>query len=423
MRPPPARDAGCALIGGETAELPGLYALGDYDIAGFIVGCVERDEIIDGHPIEVGDTLLRPAQQRPAHQRLLAGAAHRGRARDRLGRRAPGHRAPLADLLLEPHRSYLPAIRELRSRMEIRGLAHITGGGLLGNVPRILPDGTGGPDRPSTPGRCRRCSPRWRRWAASRPRRCGGPSTWAIGMVVVVPAAAASRRARPLPAFRSSGWARSPSAGRAPSDPPVSGGTRVGVLASGRGSNLDALCAAAAAPGFPARIALVISNRRDAGALEMAGRWGVPAEVMPVGDYGRDERARDRAMRDRLRPPAVALVVCAGYNRILSDEFLDAFPDAILNVHPSLLPAFGGGMHAVEAALEHGAKVTGCTVQLLEPGIPDGGPIVLQRGGAGAGGRRRGQPPRAHPRAGVGGGPRGGARSGATGGSGARAGS
>lgn len=154
---------------------------------------------------------------------------------------------------------------------------------------------------------------------------------------------------------------------------------RVGVLVSGRGSNLEALCRAAAAPGFPARIVLAVSNRRDAGALEVAGRWGVPAEVMPVSQYGRDGLARDRAMRDRLRLSDVELVVCAGYNRILTDEFLAAFPDAILNVHPSLLPAFAGGMQAVEAALEHGVKVTGCTVQLLEPGIPDGGPIIVQR--------------------------------------------
>ena len=154
---------------------------------------------------------------------------------------------------------------------------------------------------------------------------------------------------------------------------------QVGVLVSGRGSNLDALCAAAAAPDFPARIALVVSNRRGAGALEIAGRWGVTAAVMPVSEYGHDDAARDRAMRDRLLGAGVRLVVCAGYNRILTDEFLAAFPDAILNVHPSLLPAFGGGMRAVEDALEHGVKLTGCTVQLLEPGLPDGGAIVLQR--------------------------------------------
>ncbi len=154
---------------------------------------------------------------------------------------------------------------------------------------------------------------------------------------------------------------------------------RLGALVSGRGSNLDALCRAASQPGFPAHVVLVLSNRRDAGALEVAERWGVPAEVMPVSRYEHDGRLRDRAMRDRLRLVDVELVVCAGYNRVLTDEFLAAFPDAILNVHPSLLPAFGGGMHAVEAALEYGVKVSGCTVQLLDPGIPDGGPIILQR--------------------------------------------
>jgi phosphoribosylglycinamide formyltransferase-1 len=159
----------------------------------------------------------------------------------------------------------------------------------------------------------------------------------------------------------------------------VSDRIQVGVLVSGRGSNLDALCAAAAAPDFPARIALVVSNRRGAGALEIAARWGVTAAVMPVSEHGHDDATRDRAMRDRLLGAGVRLVVCAGYNRILTDEFLAAFPDAILNVHPSLLPAFGGGMHAVEEALEHGVKLTGCTVQLLEPGLPDGGAIVLQR--------------------------------------------
>ncbi|HXZ98853.1 MAG TPA: phosphoribosylglycinamide formyltransferase [Candidatus Binatia bacterium] len=154
---------------------------------------------------------------------------------------------------------------------------------------------------------------------------------------------------------------------------------RVGVLVSGRGTNLEALCAAAASPDFPAHLVLVISNRGDAGALEIAARRGIPAEVMALSQFEHDGQARDRAMRDRLRLAGVELVVCAGYNRILTDEFLAAFPDAILNVHPSLLPAFGGGMHAVEEALEYGVKITGCTVQLLEPGIPDGGPIIVQR--------------------------------------------
>jgi phosphoribosylformylglycinamidine cyclo-ligase len=134
-------EAGCALIGGETAELPGLYALGDFDIAGFIVGCVERDEIIDGRRIEVGDALLGLPSS-GLHTNGFSLARHILAAREIAWDAVlPGTHAPIADLLLEPHRSYLPAVRELRSRVEIRGLAHITGGGLLGNLPRILPPG------------------------------------------------------------------------------------------------------------------------------------------------------------------------------------------------------------------------------------------------------------------------------------------
>ncbi|HEV7678609.1 MAG TPA: phosphoribosylglycinamide formyltransferase [Candidatus Dormibacteraeota bacterium] len=152
----------------------------------------------------------------------------------------------------------------------------------------------------------------------------------------------------------------------------------VGVLVSGAGTNLRALLDASQAQSYPARVALVISNRRSAGALDVARDQGVEAIALPVGDFGGDLAARDAAIRDALQHAGVRLVVCAGYDRVLTAAVLDAYPDAILNVHPSLLPAFAGGMRAVEDALAFGAKVSGCTVQLLEPGVPDGGPVVLQ---------------------------------------------
>ncbi len=155
--------------------------------------------------------------------------------------------------------------------------------------------------------------------------------------------------------------------------------TQVGVLVSGAGTNLDALLQACRDPAFPARVALVVSNRRSAHALDVALGWGAPAVALPQADFGGDARARDREIHERLEAAGVRLVVCAGYDRILSDEFLDAYPDAIINVHPSLLPAFAGGMDAIERALARGVRVTGCTVQLLERGEADGGPIVLQK--------------------------------------------
>jgi phosphoribosylformylglycinamidine cyclo-ligase len=135
------RAAGCALIGGETAEMPGVYALGDYDIAGFIVGSVEASAIIDGSRVEAGDVLLAlPSSGLHTNGYSLVRhivAEHELQWSDVL----PGTDRPLVDLLLEPHRCYLHAIRELRTLTEVRAMAHITGGGVIDNVPRVLPDG------------------------------------------------------------------------------------------------------------------------------------------------------------------------------------------------------------------------------------------------------------------------------------------
>ena len=122
----------------------------------------------------------------------------------------------------------------------------------------------------------------------------------------------------------------------------------------------------------------MLSNRPGAGALEVARRAGIAAQALPIADFGGDSAARDVALRDRLLAAGVRLLVCAGYDRIIGEPLLQAFPDAVLNVHPSLLPAFAGGLHAVEDALAHGVKLTGCTVHLIDAGAADGGPIVLQ---------------------------------------------
>lgn len=156
------------------------------------------------------------------------------------------------------------------------------------------------------------------------------------------------------------------------------GRTRVGVLVSGAGTNLSTLLNHCQVPGYPAQVACVLSNRPGAPALEVARRSQVAAEAMPVSGFGGDVSVRDMAMLERLRQASVKLVVCAGYDRVLSDDFLAGFPDAILNVHPSLLPSFAGHMTAVEEALDYGVKVSGCSIQLLDTGDTDGGPIVLQ---------------------------------------------
>lgn len=149
----------------------------------------------------------------------------------------------------------------------------------------------------------------------------------------------------------------------------------VGVLASGRGSNLKALLDACATPGYPARVAVVVSDREQAEALERAAVAGVPGIFMNPKDFG-DRTAYDAAVVDRLREHGVGLVCLAGFMRLLSPGFVRAFHGRILNIHPSLLPAFPG-LHAQRHALDHGVKVAGATVHFVDEGL-DSGPIVLQ---------------------------------------------
>jgi phosphoribosylglycinamide formyltransferase 1 len=148
----------------------------------------------------------------------------------------------------------------------------------------------------------------------------------------------------------------------------------VGVLISGRGSNLQALLDAAATGALGARVSVVISNVATAPGLERARRAGVPTVVQD--HRGRSREDHDRAMLADLRAHGVELVCLAGYMRLLSPVLLEAYPHRVLNVHPSLLPAFPG-LDAQRQAWEHGVKVSGATVHLVETGL-DTGPIVLQ---------------------------------------------
>jgi phosphoribosylglycinamide formyltransferase-1 len=148
----------------------------------------------------------------------------------------------------------------------------------------------------------------------------------------------------------------------------------VGVLASGEGTNLQALLDTV--HGREVQVVAVASDQPSARALERAAAAGVPTRVFLRSEYG-ERAARDAAIADWLESLGVELVVLAGYMAILDAAFVARFPDRILNVHPSLLPAFPG-VRAIEQALDHGVKVFGVTVHLVDEGV-DTGPIVLQR--------------------------------------------
>jgi phosphoribosylglycinamide formyltransferase-1 len=149
---------------------------------------------------------------------------------------------------------------------------------------------------------------------------------------------------------------------------------RLGVLLSGRGSNFEAIADSISAGKLDAETAVVISNRASARGLEIARSRGLPAVAIPSQGLERD--VYDSMLIAELRRHNVELVCLAGFMRLLSARFVEAFPGRILNIHPSLLPAFPG-LDAQHQALHHGVKITGCTVHLVDE-LLDSGPIILQ---------------------------------------------
>jgi phosphoribosylglycinamide formyltransferase-1 len=150
---------------------------------------------------------------------------------------------------------------------------------------------------------------------------------------------------------------------------------KLGILLSGRGSNFEAIADSVKAGRIPAEIAIVISNRADAPGLESARKRGLNAKL--IASKGRVREEHDAEVVAALKEAQVDLVCLAGYMRLLSPEFVRAFPNKILNIHPSLLPAFPG-LDAQKQALDYGVKVSGCTVHFVDEHL-DHGAIILQK--------------------------------------------
>lgn len=155
----------------------------------------------------------------------------------------------------------------------------------------------------------------------------------------------------------------------------MAGPLPIGILVSGRGSNMEAIAAAIAAGHVPARIQLVVADREEARALELARRRGIKTLCLVPGNYP-SRQAYELALAEILKKEGVELVVLAGFMRLLGRDFLDQFPNAVINIHPSLLPAFPG-LNAQRQAWEYGVKFSGCTVHFVDAGM-DTGPIIAQ---------------------------------------------
>lgn len=151
---------------------------------------------------------------------------------------------------------------------------------------------------------------------------------------------------------------------------------RLGVLVSGRGSNLQAIIDAVDADEIDAAIQVVVSNRPSVLAIERARQAGIRVEVVSR-DLFDSRRAQQHAIADVLDQAGVDLVVCAGFDQILSRSFVSRFEGRMINIHPSLLPAFARTLHAHEEAIQHGVKVSGCTVHFVTNDV-DAGPIIAQ---------------------------------------------
>jgi phosphoribosylglycinamide formyltransferase-1 len=151
---------------------------------------------------------------------------------------------------------------------------------------------------------------------------------------------------------------------------------RVAVLISGRGSNMAALIEAAKNPAYPADIVLVLSNIADAAGLELAEAAGIETAVIAHAPFGKDREAHERMIDARLRQSGVQIVALAGYMRVLTPFLVETWAGRMINIHPSLLPAFPG-LHTHQRALEAGVAKHGCTVHLVTTGV-DEGPILGQ---------------------------------------------
>ena len=151
---------------------------------------------------------------------------------------------------------------------------------------------------------------------------------------------------------------------------------RVGILISGRGSNMRSLVAAAQAIDFPAEIALVLSNRPDAAGLDFAKDSGIATAVVDHKAFGKDREAFERAMQDALVAHDIELICLAGFMRLLTPWFVGQWSGKLINIHPALLPSYKG-LHTHERALADGVKIHGCTVHFVVPAM-DEGPIIAQ---------------------------------------------
>lgn len=383
------RQARCSLIGGETAEMPGMYAVGDYDLAGFAVGAVERERLLPRSDIRDGDLVLGfPSSGIHSNGYSLVRKVVE-RAGLRYTDRAPFDESKqLGEVLLTPTRIYVRHLLSAVKNGHVKALAHITGGGITENIPRVLPPGIG------VFLDCNKWTiPPVFQWIANEGNvgddemlktfNCG------LGMVAIV-----SPEDAQTVIDVSEGEARvvghvlnveeeSPKVNvRNFKESLNTRHTQIvkkkfGVLISGSGTNLQALIDHIKKMDgrSAAEIVLVISNIDGVEGLRRAQRAGIPTKVISHKGY-KNRVEYDMKVHEALTAAGVEFICLAGFMRIISAEFVNLWYGKILNIHPALLPSFKGH-DAHKQALAAGVRITGCTVHFVAPEV-DAGAIILQ---------------------------------------------
>uniref|UniRef100_A0A8D0AXL4 Trifunctional purine biosynthetic protein adenosine-3 n=1 Tax=Sander lucioperca TaxID=283035 RepID=A0A8D0AXL4_SANLU len=384
--------AGCALLGGETAEMPGVYAPGEYDLAGFCVGAVERGALLPRlGDIAEGDRLIGLASSGVHSNGFSLVRKVLERANLSYSSPAPFGKSgqTVGEVLLTPTKIYSRLLLPILRSGAVKAYAHITGGGLLENIPRVLPQ-----ELAVDLDASRWSMPPVFSWLQkegglseeemTRTFNCG------LGAVLVVAPLDAQRVLHQLQAHEEAWIVGSLAHKQQGSEPvvvrnlkhsllnvgPASGGELGVEQNSGwHGTNLQALIEQAKRPSSSAEIVVVISNRPGVQGLKRASLAGIQTRVVDHKLYG--SRAEFDGTIDRvLEEFGVELVCLAGFMRILTGTFVKKWNGKLLNIHPSLLPSFKG-VNAQKQALQAGVRVAGCTVHFVAEEV-DAGAIVVQ---------------------------------------------
>uniref|UniRef100_A0A671XQX1 Trifunctional purine biosynthetic protein adenosine-3 n=1 Tax=Sparus aurata TaxID=8175 RepID=A0A671XQX1_SPAAU len=368
--------AGCALLGGETAEMPGVYAPGEYDLAGFCVGAVERGALLPRlGDIAEGDMLIGVASSGVHSNGFSLVRKVLEKADLSYGSPAPFGKSgqTVGEVLLTPTKIYSRLLLPILRSGAVKAYAHITGGGLLENIPRVLPQ-----ELAVDLDASRWSIPAVFNWLhkegglseeeMARTFNCG------LGAVLVVSPLDAQRVLRQLQAQEEAWIVGSLAHKHFPGKPTICVLVQI-KPARITCTNLQALIEQAKRPSSSAEIVVVISNRPGVQGLKRASLAGIQTRVVDHKLYG--SRAEFDGTIDRvLEEFGVELVCLAGFMRILTGTFVKKWNGKLLNIHPSLLPSFKG-VNAQKQALQAGVRVAGCTVHFVAEEV-DAGAIIVQ---------------------------------------------